>query len=152
MEVAKEPTISQTPAVRQEPTISQRPIIQERPTVSNQPKVEQAPTVSRQQQMEQRPTVSQQPKIKQKPTVWATQPLGRDHTGRYVPNNLNEQLAMEQVMSNPSGGKELTVPMTDPRWRANEGWVRMAQHVNGVEIHYNRNQRTGQVDDFKFKN
>lgn len=65
-----------------------------------------------------------------KPAVRATQPLGRSHTGGYVPSNLNEQLAMEQVMSNPSGGKEINVPMTDPRWRAKEGWVKMAQNVN----------------------
>ena len=32
-----------------------------------------------------------------------------------------------------------------------QGWVKMAQHINGVEIHYIRNTLTGAVDDFKFK-
>lgn len=31
------------------------------------------------------------------------------------------------------------------------GWVKMRQHINGVEVHYVRNTRTGAVDDFKFK-
>ena len=31
------------------------------------------------------------------------------------------------------------------------GWVKKAQNVNGVEIHYNYNEITGKYDDFKFK-
>jgi filamentous hemagglutinin len=73
------------------------------------------------------------------------------NTGRYVPNNLNEQIAMQQVVSNPAAGQELRVPMTDPRWPASDGWVKMAQNVNGVEVHYVRNTNTGAVADFKFK-
>jgi len=41
--------------------------------------------------------------------------------------------------------------MNDPRWPASDGWVKMEQTVNGVEIHYVRNVQTGAVDDFKFK-
>jgi filamentous hemagglutinin len=41
--------------------------------------------------------------------------------------------------------------MTDPRWSADDGWVKMGQTVNGVEIHYVFNPRTGVADDFKFK-
>lgn len=74
----------------------------------------------------------------------------RGSTGRTTPNNLAEQLAMEQVKSNPSGQK-IDVKMTDPRWPASQGWVKMSENVNGVEIHYNENTVTGEVDDFKFK-
>jgi hypothetical protein len=80
-------------------------------------------------------------------------PLGRGSTGRTIPKNLNEQLAMKQVMSNPNAGKPLPIKkgMTDPRWPAAEGWVKMSQNVNGVEIHYLKNIKTGAFDDFKFK-
>jgi len=40
--------------------------------------------------------------------------------------------------------------MNDSRWPAADGWVKMAQNINGVEIHYVRNTITGAVDDFKF--
>ena len=79
------------------------------------------------------------------------QPLGRGSTGRTVSNSLNEQLAMKQAMSDPAAGRQLRITMTDPRWLAKDGWVKMSQNVNGNEIHYVRNTITGQVDDFKFK-
>lgn len=78
--------------------------------------------------------------------------LGRGHTGRTEPKNFKEQLAMEQVMSNPAG--KTIVPsekMNDPRWPGKDGWVKQAENVDGIEIHYNRNTKTGEVDDFKFK-
>ncbi|RDV45341.1 MafB [Leifsonia sp. ku-ls] len=31
-----------------------------------------------------------------------------------------------------------------------DGWFKMSQVVNGIEIHYVRNVRTGATDDFKF--
>jgi hypothetical protein len=71
-------------------------------------------------------------------------------TGRTTPNDLNEKLAMEQARSNPEVGKELHIKMKDPRWPGSEGWVKMSQNVNGVEIHYVRNKITGEVADFKF--
>lgn len=79
--------------------------------------------------------------------------LSKGSTGRTVANNLNEQLAMQEVMSNPlDGTKELTsVKMTDPRWPASDGWVKMSKTVNGSEIHYVYNTTTGAFDDFKFK-
>jgi hypothetical protein len=72
-------------------------------------------------------------------------------TGRIAAESLKEKLAMEQVMSDPAAGLRLPTPMTDPRWPASDGWVKMAQNVNGVEVHYVRNTKTGAVDDFKFK-
>jgi filamentous hemagglutinin len=41
--------------------------------------------------------------------------------------------------------------MTDPRWPAQDGWVKMQQNINGIVIHYVYNTITGQSDDFKFK-
>lgn len=82
----------------------------------------------------------------------APKPLGRGSTGRTTPSNLKEQLAMEQAMSNPAAGgiRPLRKGMTDSKWPASDGWVKMSQNVNGVEVHYVRNTRTGEVDDFKF--
>lgn len=84
----------------------------------------------------------------------APKSLGRGSTGRTTPANLNEQLAMTQAMSNPAAGSPIPLRrgMTDPRWPASAGWVKMSQNVNGVEIHYVRNMATGKVDDFKFSN
>ncbi|RXF61816.1 hypothetical protein BKM77_26185 [Pseudomonas syringae] len=78
-------------------------------------------------------------------------PLGLGSTGRTTPANLNEQIAMEQAISNPAAGRSLPVPMTDSRWPATDGWVKTAQNINGIEIHYVRNSITGAIDDFKFK-
>jgi filamentous hemagglutinin len=73
-------------------------------------------------------------------------------TGRTVPKNLNEQLAMEQARSNPTQGTELTnVNLQDPRWPSSDGWVKMVNKINDVEIHWVRNKITGAVADFKFK-
>ncbi|HDR4453796.1 MULTISPECIES: N-acetylmuramoyl-L-alanine amidase family protein [Bacillus] len=78
--------------------------------------------------------------------------LGRGSTGRTTANSLEEQLAMKEVKSNPQGIVLTRIPMTDPRWPKEDGWVKMAHNVNGVEIHYVKNTRTGEFDDFKFKN
>jgi RHS repeat-associated protein len=73
-------------------------------------------------------------------------------TGRTAPENLREQLAMEEVRANPAAGKELkNIKMNDSRWPASQGWVKMERQVNGVSVHYVRNTITGAVDDFKFK-
>ncbi|KAB3527512.1 RHS repeat-associated core domain-containing protein [Alkaliphilus serpentinus] len=71
--------------------------------------------------------------------------------GGHQPENLKEQLAVEEAMSNPSAGRELKGLNTDPRWPASEGWTKQAQNVNGVEVHYQYNPKTGQIDDFKIK-
>ena len=79
----------------------------------------------------------------------APRPLGFGSTGRTRPASLTEQLAMTEVRAAPSG-RVLPFTMTDARWPASAGWVKVSQRVNGVEIHYVRNTATGAVDDFKF--
>ncbi len=81
----------------------------------------------------------------------APKPLGRGSTGRTEPENLKEQLAMTEVRSAPAGRPIPGMTMTDVRWPAKEGWAKMQQIVNNVNIHYVRNSVTGEVDDFKFK-
>jgi RHS repeat-associated protein len=78
-------------------------------------------------------------------------PLGRGSTGRTEPVNLREQLAMEEAQSgSESAGQIERITMNDPRWPSAEGWVKMRQNVNDVEIHYLLNTETEEVDDFKF--
>ena len=82
---------------------------------------------------------------------------GRGSTGRTIPNTLNEQMAMQQVMSNPlEGATKLPFEMSDPRWPASEGWVKMQVVIKNADktqttIHYVYNEITGAFDDFKFK-
>jgi hypothetical protein len=74
-------------------------------------------------------------------------------TGRTVPNSLKEQLAMEQVMAKPMGTTPPRMPpMSDTKNNllAADGWVKRAQIVNDVEIHYVENISTKQMVDFKF--
>ena len=49
--------------------------------------------------------------------------------------------------------KQLNVKMADAKngWFASDGWVKMSQNVNGIEIHYIHNTKTGIYTDFKFK-
>jgi RHS repeat-associated protein len=65
--------------------------------------------------------------------------------------NLREQLAAEQAMADPTQGRVLQLTMGDPRWPASDGWVKMAQNIEGIEVHYVYNLDTGAVDDFKVK-
>lgn len=81
----------------------------------------------------------------------APRPLGLGSTGRVKPANLTEQLAMTSVRADPAGVPLQRVEMSDPRWPAADGWVKMQQIENGVNIHYVYNTITGAVDDFKFK-
>ena len=79
----------------------------------------------------------------------------RGSTGRTEPTNLREQLAMEQVKSNPLAGTQLTrITLNDPRWPASEGWVKMQQIIptsqGNINIHYVYNQILKIFDDFKF--
>ncbi|GED66266.1 hypothetical protein MKX57_15310 [Lysinibacillus sp. FSL M8-0216] len=80
---------------------------------------------------------------------------GIGSTGRTIPNTLDEQLAMKQVLSNPlEGAKDLSdyIKMSDKgRWEAKDGWIKMSNNVNGNEIHFVYNTVTGKFDDFKFK-
>jgi len=82
----------------------------------------------------------------------APAPEGLGSTGRTEPNSLKEQMAMGGVVNSPASGTPLPITMTDPRWPATDGWVKMRQNVDGVEIHYVYNPTTGKVDDYKFKN
>lgn len=70
--------------------------------------------------------------------------------GRHYPKNLEEKLAMEEVMTDPSNGKILDLS-NDGRWPKSEGWVKMVQNVNGYEIHYQYNLITKEIDDVKLK-
>lgn len=83
---------------------------------------------------------------------------GRGSTGRTKPINLDEQMAMHQVQSNPmKGAYEIkSIEMTDKRWPIEEGWVKMQnivtlQDKTKVNVHFVYNKITGQFDDFKFK-
>lgn len=61
---------------------------------------------------------------------------------------------MEEVMSKPMGTNPPRMPPmsnTKNNLLASDGWVKRVQNVNGVEIHYVENTKTGQVLDFKFK-
>jgi hypothetical protein len=71
-------------------------------------------------------------------------------TGRTEASYLTEQLAMESAQADPAAGRVLPITMTDARWQASEGWVKMAQNISGVEIHYVYNTVTGASADFKF--
>lgn len=78
-------------------------------------------------------------------------------SGRTIPKNLDEQIAMKQVKSNPlSGAKELPFTMGDDRWPNSEGWVKMANNVSlnnsNIDIHFVYNKKLNLVDDFKFAN
>ena len=81
----------------------------------------------------------------------APKPLGRGSTGRTVPRTIKEQMAMTSVRNAPRGKPIPMGALTDQRWLAREGWVKMQQVEGGVTIHYVWNKRTGAVDDFKFK-
>lgn len=87
---------------------------------------------------------------------------GHSRDARIAPNSLNEQLAMEQVQSNPlEGARNLSAIPKDPivlkkgQWLASDGWVKMANNVRlsneKIEIHFLYNVKTGVFADFKFK-
>lgn len=84
----------------------------------------------------------------------ASNTQSRGSTATKQPSNLREQLALEQVKSNPQG-MQIPIKMTDPRWPASEGWVKMQQIVptsqGNINIHYVYNQTIKIFDDFKIK-
>ncbi len=91
------------------------------------------------------------------PSPWGTAgtlPLGGKGifpTGRFFSISLAEQLAMQQAKSNPAGGTVIEeLVMGDWRWPASEGWVKMRQNINGIEIHYAYNEGKQVWADFKF--
>lgn len=58
---------------------------------------------------------------------------------------------MDLVKEYPEFGNRLPLTMKDPRWPVEDGWVKMKQAVNGVEIHYVWNAETHVAGAFKFK-
>ena len=74
---------------------------------------------------------------------------GQSKGGKHIPTDLNEQLAMQEAISNPSAGKQGV--LNDKRWNSMDGWVKMFQNINGYEVHYVYNPITGEVDDVKIK-
>ncbi|CAF1301102.1 unnamed protein product [Adineta ricciae] len=82
-------------------------------------------------------------------------PLGRKSTGRSTPRDLNEQIALRSAITASDYGKFIS-PIGDSAW-PEPGWYKMSFNYplsNGrsIELHYNRNKFTCDVDDFKFKN
>jgi hypothetical protein len=83
-------------------------------------------------------------------------PLGLGSTGRTVSNNLVEEIAMRDAMTNPQLGIKLREGLTDKRWL---GWTKMEYKVKTKEgvnaiVHYVGKWKNGiliAVDDFKFK-
>jgi RHS repeat-associated protein len=76
---------------------------------------------------------------------------GIDSTGRTEPQDSVEAGAMAQAQADPEAGVQLPTKMTDPRWSASDGWVKMQQIVDNVNIHYAYNTRTRATADWKFK-
>jgi hypothetical protein len=75
----------------------------------------------------------------------------RGSTGRTTPGGANEARALELAREYPEYGDVLDIEMKDPEWPAKDGWVKMSQDIDGVEIHYNYNTQTCVYDDFKIK-
>ena len=83
-------------------------------------------------------------------------PLGLGSTGRTAAANLTEQLAMKEIMSNPTLGKTVMTGMKDSRWL---GWNKMQYTHTALDgtkttLHYVGKMENGilkAVDDFKFK-
>ena len=80
---------------------------------------------------------------------------GLGSTGRTTAANLTEQLAMKEIMSNPTLGKTVMTGMKDSRWL---GWNKMQYTHTALDgtkttIHYVGQFKNGvlkAVDDFKF--
>lgn len=57
-------------------------------------------------------------------------------------------------MSDPKKGRALPFKLKDKTWHHSEGWIKIEKLVksnNGktINIHYVRNENTGEMDDFK---
>ncbi len=80
----------------------------------------------------------------------------RGSTGRTESENLVEQLAMEQVKSDPLNGAKVlkNITLEDKRWLSSDGWVKMQSVIRSgshqTTIHFVYNQSLNLVDDFKF--
>jgi hypothetical protein len=76
---------------------------------------------------------------------------GRGNTGRTMPMNENEAMAMLKVMEDPYVGRRLGMTMGDSRWPVEEGWMKFERIYGGVKIHYLYSPLLDEFDDFKFK-
>lgn len=78
--------------------------------------------------------------------------IGKDSL---LAQNLNEQLAIESMMSNPTEGKVIMRNLGDPRWPSTEGWVKMSiefsTYRESFDVHYVLNKSLKLMDDFKIK-
>ena len=86
---------------------------------------------------------------------------GKGNTGRQ-PENLNEQLTMEEIMSDPLKGEHIeNLKLKDKRWKFDDGWEKWKYRREGlfnkpseVEIHYLlkfKKNKLIEMDDFKVK-
>ncbi|KAA6318002.1 MAG: hypothetical protein EZS28_055007, partial [Streblomastix strix] len=88
--------------------------------------------------------------------------------GRREPRDLQEQLAMKEVIADPlKGAKECQgLIMNDPRYPAEQGWKKMRreffnyskserhlhpEYHQPIHIHFIHNVNTGEILDFKYK-
>lgn len=73
-----------------------------------------------------------------------------------VPNNLSEQLAMQEIQSNPHLGTIIMRNMKDARWigRDKMQYTHTLKNGKQIVIHYVGKFKNGKlvgIDDFKFK-
>ncbi|MGC2222071.1 MAG: hypothetical protein WA624_06770 [Methylocella sp.] len=68
-----------------------------------------------------------------------------------APRNSNEEKALKQAQKNPEAGITTSTFLRDPHFPASQGWKKMVQYIDGVEIHYVFNPSTGEATDFKIK-
>jgi hypothetical protein len=98
------------------------------------------------------PTIPAKVPVGSAPSAGSTANLSK---GTTLARNLREQLAIKQALSNPTAGSQLPLKMTDPRWPASQGWVKMQQVIQSggregpINTHYLYNTITGAVDDAK---
>ena len=75
-------------------------------------------------------------------------------TGRTEPNNILEQMAMEQAKIDPlSQGKVIIDELGDIRWKGWQKWqISYPTSDGNITIHFNYDPIRGLFDDFKFVN
>lgn len=84
--------------------------------------------------------------------------LNKGSTGRTESAGLLEELAMEATKADPLAAATRIegVQLTDSRWLAEDGWVKMQNTVKTsrgeINFHFNYNTKTNEFDDFKFIN
>ena len=88
-----------------------------------------------------------------------TKSAGFGSTGRQIPSNVEEQIAMKDLLKNPFKefeGKELRqlFQIDDIRWKNWHKWQAIYRTKNGkiITIHFNYDAKNNLFDDFKFKN